>query len=423
MKGMVVTVGTGEGVHEGIARSIEYANPDDIIFVVTKDSRATLERIAKKLESESSENNLASLCRNENAIVAVSNHEDINRCYEAARDALKKLADRGLQPGQMVADFTSGTKAMSAGLVMAAVQFGCNLSYVGGGRNRAGRVTSGEELVHTGQPSIILIDLTLKNAVEAFNRYQFGACQVLIEGLKERISPKLPKKAKSLSTAAKFYEAWDRFDHKTAYKLCKKLKEDFDKEWGVDTDPNRQVVACIANAEGDKIEKCKNVGDILMADILANAERRSEENRYDDAVARLYRVIELAAQVTFARKYDFSTGRVRKSFLRKKNLESKYTNSDQLGDEEHVKLGLCKAYELLADLGEDLGKLFINNEGKLQKILQSRNESILAHGLSTVGENAYKELLEHAKNLCRTAGNATKLDQELKKCRFPKIKS
>lgn len=431
MKGMVVTVGIGEGVHEGIARSIQLENPNEIIFVVSRDSRGTLERIAEKLES-SQEHDLASLCRNENAVVEVTDPENIDRCYEAARDAFRQLAERGLQPSQMVADFTSGTKAMSAALVMAAVQCDCKtLSYVGGGkRNCAGRVVSGAEEARIGQPSILLRELTLRDTVEAFNRYQFGACRVLVEGLKAQISTELLGKAESLCTAAKFYEAWDRFDHKTAAELCKGLKR-FDEEWGVNTDPNRQVVSRIAEAKKKAsnhshpdvhfIELAKLVGDILMADLLANAERRGKESRYDDAVARLYRVIELAAQVIFARKYDLSTGRIPVSFLREKNLESKYANAEQQEDGQHVKLGLRRAYELLADLGEDAGRSFVNNK-ELRDVLQSRNESILAHGLSTVPEEAYNKLFEHARNLCRMAGKAEMVDRELEKCRFPEIR-
>ena len=42
---MIMTIGTGGGVEHGIARSIIANNPEEIIFLVTEESRAKLDLI------------------------------------------------------------------------------------------------------------------------------------------------------------------------------------------------------------------------------------------------------------------------------------------------------------------------------------------------------------------------------------------
>lgn len=136
------------------------------------------------------------------------------------------------------------------------------------------------------------------------------------------------------------------------------------------------------------VERAKSAGKLLLADLLANARRRGDECRYDDAVARLYRAIELAAQIVFARDYGHHTGRIPENFLIERGLESKYRSRLAEG---YARLGLRDAYELLADLDHELGKTFVSND-QILKYLDSRNESILAHGLSSVGYKAYQSL-------------------------------
>ena len=44
----------------------------------------------------------------------------------------------------------------------------------------------------------------------------------------------------------------------------------------------------------------------MLAFILNNARRREDENKFDDAVARLYRSLELFAQIRLSKEYGLS---------------------------------------------------------------------------------------------------------------------
>lgn len=427
VKSMIVTVGTGRSVDESIAKSIETANPDIVVFIVSEESRSTLDKVIDKLRNNGFDKDkiVGDNCPNDDMVVVVKDAEEIDSCYESAIEAFRRVKSRVKSKvgnlSQTVVDFTSGTKAMSAAAVLAAVRFDCGqLSYVGGvSRDQDGRVISGAERFHTGRPCYVARDLAIKDLVEAFNKRQFNACRAIIGDLRKRMSEELLTHVKHLENAVEFYDAWDRFDHEAAYKLRKELKQ-FGKEWNLKakTEKNNSIVCQIAEtreeAKNDAVDLLKKAGSLLMADIFANAERRAEEQRYDDAVARLYRLIELAAQVRLAKVFEINTSDVPCDFLRDKGLLEKY---DQPG-EKCIKVGLVKAYELLKDLNDNLGKVFF--ESAFQHRLNARNGSILAHGLSPVEQKDYESLRDIAFKLCcESAGK--QFEEDLKSCEFPAV--
>jgi len=430
LKGMLVTVGTGEGVHEGIAQAIESANPEVIAFVVTLDSRVTLDKVVDALRDRGCAE-AADLCAaadGDGLVVEARNPESLDSCYEAAVRALGLLEERGACMSRAVVDFTSGTKAMSAGAALAAVRYQCGrVSYVGGCRRDSnGRVMRGTECVRTETACLVARDLAVRDLVEAFNSRQFDACRAIIERLRARMSEELLREVNLLAVAVGFYDAWEKFDHEKAAKLCADLKG-FDRAWNVDTAQNRDIVSRIAkarekarNEERDPgrrlVRLCTSCGPAILADLLANARRRGEEHRWDDAVARLYRLVELAAQVVLAKKYGIATSDVSRDFLARKGLLSKY----EVRGEGRVRLGQKQAYGLLADLGEEIGRAY-QSESRLQEHLPARNDSILAHGLDPVGSGVYESLFADARSLCEKAEPAEVLARELTRCEFPRL--
>ncbi|TDA39532.1 MAG: hypothetical protein DSO08_02025 [Candidatus Methanomethylicota archaeon] len=66
------------------------------------------------------------------------------------------------------------------------------------------------------------------------------------------------------------------------------------------------------------------------------------------------------------------------------------------------KIGLEKSYRLLKELGDSLGSAYYE-DGSIKWLLQSRNNSILAHGLSPVERSTYEKLLLKTKELASTA--------------------
>ena len=135
---------------------------------------------------------------------------------------------------------------------------------------------------------------------------------------------------------------------------------------------------------------------MLIYDLISNSIRRAElENKYDDAVARLYRVIEKMAQVRLKSIYKIDTGNVILDQLAiSSSAKEKYLKYKDSKDNK-VKLPLFASYSLLSELGDSLGRAFFKvYDMKLKPLLDTRNHSILAHGDKKIEKDTYEKMLE-----------------------------
>lgn len=79
---------------------------------------------------------------------------DVQATYQAVRAIIEReAAEEGLQPDQIIADITGGTKPLTAGMVLAALTTGGDLEYVESKRDSEGRVISGTQ-------QVVLMDTT-----------------------------------------------------------------------------------------------------------------------------------------------------------------------------------------------------------------------------------------------------------------------
>lgn len=426
MHALLMSVGAGKGVENAIAQSVNQHNPSAAAFLVTERSCQTLAEASKTLREIHSNEQAAELLEaadSEGLCVRVSDSEaeDITACYRAAVRALELLADRGASASAVTVDFTGGTKAMSGGLVLAAVYAGCkSLSYVGGSvRDEAGRVVRGAEAIASRAPLQIHIDLITGHIIESFNHLRFGTCRAEADWVESKMDLSLAPHIRAVRVLADFYEAWDRFDHTAAVERVKDVK-DAEREWEIDTQCNRSVVHVLADARQEPLHNLL-AGDkagYLMADIYANAHRRMSEGRFDDAAARLYRVTELAAQVALQRDFGQSTSSVDRDFLAARGLLESYANS--VNRKNDIQLGLYNAYRLLKDLGSPVGGVYLDNES-FQKHINVRNESILAHGIAPVDRAACEKLSKDARNACASVMSEERFDSLVSSCRFPTL--
>jgi CRISPR-associated protein (TIGR02710 family) len=123
---------------------------------------------------------------------------------------------------------------------------------------------------------------------------------------------------------------------------------------------------------------------------LLNADRRATQNRYDDAVGRLYRALELLAQVRLWQKYQICTGNLDVSKL-PEDIKSDYKSQGELG--------LLKSYQLLTQMSlEPIGELYQQHKQDIKKVLRKRNDSLFAHGFTPVTANDYTGMHQAIKN-------------------------
>ena len=222
---------------------------------------------------------------------------------------------------------------------------------------------------------------------------------------------------------ANAYDCWDKFNFEKALSIFKALRgNEYLSGWGIKSkiENNKNFLYKeIYSKKDDKKNNnfyCKE----RLFDLYLNANRRIKEGKYDDAMARFYRLFEYIAQIRlFNREPQIITGDVNVSSLPEK-IRGKYINMKGENDKK-ITLSLVRSYELLKELNDEVGITFFKDyKNGLEKLLNKRNNSILAHGFDSIAE---KDVIE-IKNLVEKYLNIIDSDwkTEIKNAKFPELK-
>lgn len=256
------------------------------------------------------------------------------------------------------------------------------------------------------RPYFATTEQKTKTAIEFFSKNQFQAAVTIVNQIEKATSdPQIISRIKPLKNLAKAYDQWDKFQHKKAFQTIRQINME-------ELNGNKRFLGRLIH----HAEKRDEPEPFYTADLINNAKRRgTDEKRYDDAVARLYRTIELIAQHKLRKKYGIATSQVKPEQIPGKLLE-KWGIQPETGS---IKLPLEKSYELLEEKGDELGIKY-RDDPKLRDLLSRRNRSILAHNIEPVTEQTYRELLE--KTLEYASATAKYLKELLRDSTFIKLK-
>ena len=394
MKILFMTVGTGVGSDEektrnlahGLLSSIRSHRPDKVVFFGSEESMKTLEEMKRQyLEEENKE-----LVGYE--FVRIDRIDDFYECYRRMEDKIKEYKD-----DDIFIDYTSGTKTMTTSAAIVAMLYQKKLFLTTGFRGKNGVVKPGTEEAREQNLFVAYDKYLFDKAIEAFNSYRYEDARVY---LKQIVALEDKDVYMKIVDA---YDYWDKFDHRSALEKLRDVKIDiFNK--------NKSFLGRLNNERDTMIE------EFLIPDLINNASRRMSEGKYDDAVARLYRCIEMIAQYRLKSKYGLNPSRIEWGDLETKLDDiSKYeVEKDKDGV---IRLALRKSYELLQDLRDDLGGVVEDKE--LMDLLTRRNSSILAHGVKPVSREDAEKLLGKTKSIAGVVIN--RLDSLLETSRFPRL--
>jgi CRISPR-associated protein (TIGR02710 family) len=183
------------------------------------------------------------------------------------------------------------------------------------------------------------------------------------------------------------FDAWDRFDHLEAWSLLSMTMNRVQTQ-GLALKRVLSSRAAI-DPEFTAPESIPGHGYELVEDLLLNAQRRAHQQRYDDAVGRLYRALELLAQIHLNQKYNIITGDIDLTQL-PESLRDQYA-AERNSRTGKVQIPLWKSYTLLSQLSEDpLGSYFQTESQHLLNALEIRNNSLFAHGFQPITANDYQ---------------------------------
>lgn len=402
MKILVVTVG---GSHQPIVTAIGTINPDRVVFICSSGSKGSESQVTGKdkpcqvrrgaevlerLPNIPTQVGLGDRFDPKRDVILLDHPDELAECYDKASSGIKKLQQE-LPDAEINADYTGGTKSMSVGLAMAALDRGVKLFLTTGTRTNIIKVDRGEL---TEQATVAPV--AARRAIEQFmpivlSQYNYPAAVAELKRLLSlgELPAETKQKIRELYTCCSGLEAWDRFEHVEALQLLQSQMKRGEIQ------PLVIFLKRVISSRGQIDEKfdasdgTKGHGYEIVQDLLLNAERRAGQERYDDAVGRLYRALELLAQIRLLKEYDIQTGDVEVEKL-PESLRQEYETM-RSPVKNKVQLALRNSYELLSKLPNDpLGKLYQERENKIINALETRNNSLFAHGFKPIGKSEYQ---------------------------------
>lgn len=387
-KAMILSVG---GTPQPIIKSIiEYA-PEFVSFFASQDTCD----LVTTIKTETGINF-------KSEITLVDNVNDLLHCHEKAEEAVLRVTSKGYLKEEVIVDYTGGTKNMSVSLALAAITHGFSFSYVGGKertKDGVGIVVNGQEEIYQSVNPWDFLAIEEKKKIAAFfNQCQFKAAKELTDTLLERTS-KYKLLFKKLGFLIEGYSRWDLFRHNETLDFFKKAKINEIIELG---DESMIEFARETEAQIPVLDKIVNEGKRpshpLILDMYSNAERRFNEGKIDDAILRLYRLVEMLAQNKLLNNYGIDP-----SDVKTKQIPDK-VRADFIAfykNHRNNKIGIPQtaAYRLLDALGDELGRVFKIKEAEFMKIQFSRNYSYLAHGFDSSRGKTYLNLRDFVVSL------------------------
>lgn len=291
--------------------------------------------------------------------------DDLDAIHAVCREALRDLRRRH-PDAQLVADYTGGTKSMTAALVLAAIEDeAVELQLVTGNRVDLVRVRDGAETAAPANIEAIRLERQMQPYLNAWDSHAYAEAEAGLRALATPGNAILRGRLNRMRDLSAALAAWDAFDHATARDRLQGYAAALPDDWK----PLLGTLSVLVDAEPRKRQAAQ------LLDLYRNAERRLAQGRHDDGVARLYRLLEWTAQWLLETRCGVSTGNLPEDWV--PHLPPNREGKRQAGLYEAWRLVAAKTQGPLADWHTRQRETMLNH-------LNARNASILAHGFAPV---------------------------------------
>ncbi len=302
--------------------------------------------------------------------------DDLDGAVSSIRKQLLSL--RQEFPGsRVVADYTGGTKTMTAALVTAVLETeDVELQLVTGNRVDLIKVPSGAEYAAPAAMSATRLQRAMAPYLQAWERFAYDEAEIGLGSLRVPHSPELRSRLSRTRDLSRAFAAWDRFDHQLARSILDNYAAVVSKGLGRHLGSLKLLTGESPSQE-----------PMQLFDLWRNAQRRAAQGRYDDAVARGYRFIEWSAQWILKSRFEVETAdipaeRIPAGMTLQQNKDGKY------------QAGLFAAWSLIGHLDDKkgpAGTFVANHSSALLDHITARNSSILAHGFTPVDKPVWQK--------------------------------
>ena len=330
-------------------------------------------------------------------IIDLPDPDDLNDCLLRLRSFIKTLPSRFSQL-ELCGDFTGGTKSMSTALAFALLEQKATLSVVSGPRDNLIRIDHSEGLRIVDPIPFLAHRLLQERLPPLLEAHLYGrARSLLMDFHKDQTDQLNTEQQDALITLINQLQVlvlWDRFRWREALDAAEacgfhQIWPDLHSWWlrveaSIDWDPNLYPPISITGYE-------------LVQDLLLNAERRGRRGWYDDAVARLYRATELLAQTYIRLELQFQG-----------SPDWSQRELQLVTGEVFPNTGVSGLYRWLQDheahrrkgkADQGLGSIYARQRFELKQLFDTRNQSLLGHGLQPITEATWQSLQDRVSNL------------------------
>ncbi|MDO5826104.1 MAG: hypothetical protein Q4Q22_06970 [Methanosphaera sp.] len=245
-----------------------------------------------------------------------------------------------------------------------------------------------------------------------FNHYSFNLMNDLLDNTYKMKNANI----KLYRKLAKDYSSWDNFNYESISNRHYHLDfPDYSEEF-------------LNNSRGlQKIldENDKRHFPYQIADMLNNAKRRYNEGKYNDAVMRLYRAMDIIAHAELLTKYNINKSNVDIDQLTKQGIKRKYIGKIEnqhrnRTTNKEIEINLTEGYFLLHRLNNKIGKYYYKNIELFTRLNRIRNKSILNHGKASLTASDYKEYETVTLDVARMY--SSDIDRYMAEIKFPRFK-
>lgn len=385
---LFMTVGIGgpnkESLVNGLYTCIDKTNTDLILFFASEQSKEVMVPLIKDAYLKDKQRELTHY-----KIIQIESVDDFDNIFKKIKNEVLKYQDEY----KIIINYNSGTKTMTMTAALISALYNTDLISVIGKRNDSGFIESKTEQINYLNLYQYYDELLIHKLREYFNNNNFESGKILF---KEISSNKINKEAYEklfdsyyAANNVNFEESYENFDLKLFKEECE----------GLDLNQltNNAKALNIINIKNKNGDYNSERDYYILASILNNAWRKYENNRYDDGIARLYRSLELIAQIRLKRKYNIDSSNVDIEILKSNNIDDEFI--DKLKNKKEKSISLNDDYLLLNYLEDDLGDYYVNNYDKIRNMLSFRNNSILAHGLDSLSRDQFEKFNEEVLSL------------------------
>ena len=369
--------------------------PNYVVFFASQISQETIHYINELFKQNNDE-----FIENEDyEIVSLESIDNFNDCFETFENKIWEI-EKNRDNSRIIMDYTSGTKTMSAAMACCGMFYSKDLISVGGDRS-TGEVSAGTELINYQNLYKIYDRFALMRIRNNFNANRFIPC---IDILNYIVGLNIHKG--SILHLCKSYYYWTTMQIEKAYSHMKQVDLNTSElaEIKGDLENNLNALGIMVNSRSQNLKNC-----YILASLINNAVRKSDNYRHDDAIARLYRSFELIAQIRLS-NYSLQSSDIDVKVLEKNNVSQEFIDDlEKTREDGKIRIGLEKDFVLLNELNDDLGRYYFENENKIKDLTRKRNNSILAHGLESQSKEDFDKFLEVVVDLAR------KLDKDMDK--------